>query len=341
MTLFIFLLSLVGLLCPKCEETELVFVGDAMQHGPQISAALRAGGGKEYDYSDCFKYLALEISSAHFAVANLECPLGGKPYSGYPQFSAPDTFAYSLKKAGFDLLLTANNHCLDRGASGLQRTIATLDSLRMPHIGTYNSLEERGRILPCIKKVNGIDIAFLNYTYGTNGIPLPKGKVVDVIDRQQIHHDIAASRLAGADIVCVCMHWGEEYFMKPRKEQRDLADFLLEEGVDLVIGSHPHVVETMETPVVDGSKRVVVYSLGNFISNQNNPESRGGAMVKVKIAKSGKKYVVRDATMSLFYCQKPVAGKNYILIPESRPDLVHPSQKANFDAFIKATRKTL
>lgn len=338
--LSILLLSLVELLAGSSATADLTFVGDAMQHTPQIQAATRCGrkSGKAFDYSQCFSHVAADIADADYAVANLECPLAGAPYSGYPAFSAPDAYAAALKAAGIDLLLTANNHCLDRRDKGLVRTVSALDHLSIPHIGTYVSASHRDSRLPFIVTVNGIRIAFLAYTYGTNGIGVQGSVVVDYISRALIAADIAAARLAGADAVCVCMHWGIEYELQPVASQRSLADFLVDQGVDLIIGGHPHVVEPMEMRYSSSYRKnvLLVYSLGNFISNQNGVDSRGGAMVKVRLTRlEHGGVVVHDARYKLFFVQKPLrAGDNFVLVPEHDPSLLRPDSRQAFTAFM-------
>lgn len=153
-----------------------------------------------------------------------------KPYKGYPCFSAPEEYAVALKDAGFDLFLHANNHCLDRRDAGLRRTLDQLDMLGVPHIGTYRNAAERAKNYPFVADVKGIKIAFLNYTYGTNGITVQGDVVVDYIDRAKIHTDIQAARRKGADLVVACIHWGVEYQLVQNKEQELLADWLVDEG---------------------------------------------------------------------------------------------------------------
>jgi poly-gamma-glutamate synthesis protein (capsule biosynthesis protein) len=330
---FLSLLSLLG----NSGDVDFVFFGDAMQHAPQITAAHR--GGNTYDYSECFQYIEPDIKGADCAVVNLEVSLGGAPYTGYPCFSAPDEWAAQLQRSGFDLLLTANNHCLDRRDKGAVRTIEVLDKLGIPHVGTYENAAARAKQLPCIQTIKGLKVAFLDYTYGTNGIPIQKDVVVDYIDKALIAKDIEAARKAGAQVLCVNMHWGIEYTLTPVQEQKDLADFLVEQGVDLIIGGHPHVVEPFEMRHSTRWNKdvLLVYSLGNMISNMTKPDCRGGAMVKVKVQMRNGKPVVHDARYKLFFCQKPVAGKNYTLIPEERRDLVHAGQLGAFDTFMSRT----
>lgn len=335
--LSVLLLSLVSLL-QSSNEIDLVFFGDAMQHQPQVTAALQAGRGKTHDYSACFKYIEQDIQSADFAAVNLECTLGGKPYTGYPCFSAPESYAQQLKTVGFDLLFTANNHCLDRRDAGLRRTIDQLDAMGIPHIGTYKNAEARQHEVPFITEIKGIKFAFLTYTYGTNGIPVQGDVVVNYIDKKQIAADIAAARQGGAQVLCVAMHWGVEYVLKPTAEVRDLADFLVEQGVDLIIGGHPHVVEPMEMRHSNAYNKdvLLVYSLGNFISNMSDIDCVGGAMVKVKVCMNGAKPIISNPRYKLFYVQKPsYRGDNYIVIPENRPDLLRPGSKVKFNKFMQ------
>lgn len=335
----IMLLSLVSLLEGNA-EADFVFFGDAMQHTKQFETASRGNG--VYDYSECFKPVESDIRAADYAVVNLECTLGGEPYKGYPCFSAPDQYAKQLWDSGFDLFLTANNHCLDRRDKGVVRTINKLDEMGVPHIGTYINAAERKKQLPCIKDINGIKVGFLDYTYGTNGIKIERDVVVDYIDRKLIKADIAAARAAGAQALCVNMHWGVEYTLKPVDEQKQLAQFLVDEGVDLIIGGHPHVVEPFEMRHSDKWNKdvLVVYSLGNFLSNMEKVDCRGGAMVKVTLRLENGKPVVYNPRYKLFFCQKPSGrGDNYVAIPEDKPELVRDDQKSIFNEFMKRTHE--
>ncbi|MDE6026750.1 MAG: CapA family protein, partial [Muribaculaceae bacterium] len=234
---------------PKAEQITLLFAGDAMQHQAQLDQAkIRGAATGSYDYSQCFDLIAPEIREADYAVVNLEVPLGGGPvYRGYPCFSAPDSFAEALRDAGFDLFLTSNNHCLDSGMKAARRTLTALDSIGVDHIGTYHDAAERQKLVPFVKDINGFKVGFLNYTYGTNGIEPRDGMEVALIDRKKMAEEIAKTREAGAEIVVVTVHWGVEYVLTQNKNQEALAKFLLDQGTDLVIGSHPHVIQPMMT----------------------------------------------------------------------------------------------
>lgn len=301
-------------------EVTLLFAGDAMTHQGQIDAARQPDGS--YSFGDCFTEVAPVIQQADYAIVNLETTLGGAPYSGYPCFCAPDSYADALRDAGFDLMLTANNHTLDRRDRGLKRTIEQLDRRKIPHIGTYMSQAARDSILPFIADVKGFKIGMLNYTYGTNGIEAHGGVVVDYINRDKIAQDIDRARQRGAEIIMVAVHWGSEYQLLPHQSQRKLADFLTAHGVDLVIGSHPHVIQPMEmrTDSISGKKSLVVYSLGNFISNMKTRDTRGGALAIAKLRRDslGKAYI-ESASYRLLFTKPGVAGKsNYTLHPAER-----------------------
>lgn len=331
-------------------ETVLLFAGDAMQHKGQLDAANQ--GQDVYNYAECFELVKDLVSEADFAVVNLETPLGGKPYRGYPCFSAPDSYAEALIDAGFDLLLTANNHTLDAHDKGLRRTVTVLDSLAIPHIGTYTNASAREQEIPKIIKIKGIKVGFLNYTYGTNGIGIQGDVVVDYIDRDKIAADIKATRGAGADILCVAVHWGDEYKLLPNASQKSLAKWLCDQGVDIIFGGHPHVIQPMElidNPVT-GKKTALFYSLGNFISNMKTRDTRGGAVARVTLKRDsvGKPYV-DGLSYQLVFTVPPVPNRkgnsNFKLYPadyaafdNANPTSVGSTTVTPFPAYIRANK---
>ena len=287
-SLFLFLLFLplpFSLSAQEFGRITLLFAGDLMQHQGQIDAARQSDG--TYEYAPCFQYVKKEVGRADVAIANLEVTLAGRPYRGYPQFSAPDEYARAIKDAGFDILLTANNHCLDRRKRGLERTIHVLDSLQIPYAGTYINKNARERLYPLLIEKNGFRIALLAYTYATNGIEVQSPNVVNYIDKAQIVEDIRKARAMKADVIIACMHWGIEYRLLPERQEREMADWLIAHGVDHVIGSHPHVLQPMEVrdDTHTAARHLVVYSLGNYISNMSAPNTDGGAMVKLELKK--------------------------------------------------------
>ncbi len=318
----------------------LLFAGDLMQHQGQINAARTPAG---YNYSDCFKYVKEEINRADIAIGNLEVTLGGKPYRGYPAFSAPDEYLSAIREAGFDVLITANNHCLDRGKKGLERTILMLDSLQIPHAGTYKDAEMREQRYPLLLEKNGFRIALLNYTYGTNGIKVTPPNVVNYIDKEIIAHDIATAKASHPDVIIACMHWGEEYQSLPNKEQTALTDWLLQQGVTHIIGSHPHVVQPIElrTDSISGNQHAVAYSLGNFISNMSTRRTDGGLLLKLELQKDSIATHVANCSYSLVWTSRPVLSRkrNYRLYPINYPsDSLSVEERNHLKIFTNDTR---
>ena len=314
-TLFLFFSCII---CAQEKKVRLLFAGDAMQHKSQIDAAKTKDG---YDYSSYFKHINAQIDSADIAVVNMEVTLAGKPYTGYPAFSAPNEFADELKNAGFDVFLTANNHILDKGKRGLQRTIDQLDTIQVKHLGSYIDKEQRSLRYPLMLIKNGIRIAMLNYTYDTNGIKVQAPNIVNYIQRDSILNDIRKAKQMNADVIVANMHWGLEYKLKQSKEQVDLADFLINNGVNLVIGNHPHVVQPIDVRKEgDSIKNIVVYSLGNFVSGMKATNTDGGMMVTIDLSKNEDDVVKIDScSYSLVWVHKPLEeGRLQIqLIPVS------------------------
>lgn len=316
----------------------LVFAGDLMQHGPQIKSARV---GNSYDYTECFAHIKPQIEYADIAVANFETTLAGPPYTGYPCFCAPDEFLRDVKATGFDVLLTANNHTCDKGKKGIERTIHMMDSLHIPHLGSYIDTAARNRQHPLLIEQNGFRLAFLNYTYGTNGIPVPKGNVVNGIDKEQMARDIKKAKQMAPDAIIAFMHWGEEYHLTPVASQRELADWLFAQGVDHIIGGHPHVVEPMEIRTDSlGRQHVLAYSLGNFVSNQYKDNTYGGMLVHMALEKDS---TVRLASCdySLYFVTRPnnSGHKSHRVYDVHTPDSeLSASERTLRDKFVSSAR---
>ena len=307
---FVVLISFLSMIL-GIDEAEIVFAGDAMMHQGQIDAARQPDG--TYDFSEYFEDIRPYVESADYAVVNLETPVSQPPYSGYPCFNAPDSYIDALSNAGFNLFLTANNHTLDRRDNGLRNTIDALDKRRLDHIGTYKSDSARNAALPFVKNINGIKVGFINYTYGTNGIVPGRDVKVDYIDRKLIREDVKRTRSAGAEIIIACIHWGVEYKLLPHETQKTLAQYLQELGVEVIIGGHPHVVQPMELSTGE-RPALLVYSLGNFISNMKTCDTRGGAMVKVRLLRdSNGKVNIDDASYRLVFTEPADGNHNYRL----------------------------
>lgn len=295
-----------------------VFAGDVMGHIPQQKAALDKKTG-EYNFKDCYQFVKPFIESADFSMANLEIPLAGKPYSGYPMFSAPDELLDGALSAGFDAMELANNHIADKGKKGIIRTYNTVNA-KVPSVGVYLRESQRDSLYPLMVDVKGLKVAFLNCTFGTNGNHVPEPCVVNLIDTAQIHKDIKKARQKGAKCVIMTLHWGVEYELKASQEQIELAQFFVNSGVDAIIGSHPHVVQNFEwIKRKDKSSVPVFYSLGNMISNQRWKNSNGGILAKLKISKSTGK-VLNASYLPFFVHKGELKGKmkekfQYYLVP--------------------------
>ncbi len=309
------------------DRISLLFIGDIMGHDDQIKSAWIAGTGT-YDYDTVFSFISPVISEADLAFANFEVTLAGPPYMGYPRFSSPADLASACKKAGIDCMVTANNHSADRGNQGIISTLERLDSIGIPHTGTFRDQASRDSLYPLIVSSNGISVALLNYTYGTNGIEVPGPVIVNMLDRDQISEDIETARAAGPDIIILFLHWGTEYDTIPSKEQTDLAEYLFSKGADLIIGSHPHVLQKMIWTKNDtlNDNKIAVYSLGNFITNQRRPKTDGGAMVRISLERKNGSFEVTEAGYYLTWVYIPVVNnrKKYLILPcseyEQKPD---------------------
>lgn len=307
-------------------KISLLFIGDIMGHDTQIASALDKKNNT-YDYNDVFQYIKPVISDADVAVANFEVTLAGPPYKGYPQFSSPAELAVACANAGIDYFALANNHSADRGYSGIVRTINKLDSLGIPHTGTYLNQQARDTLVPLIIKKNGFSIALLNYTYSTNGIKVPLPLIVDSLNKNLIISDIEKSKKLNPDAIVLFLHWGTEYDTVPGIAQTDLAEELLEAGADLIIGSHPHVIQKMIWTKNDsGRDGFYIYSLGNFVSNQRKPKTDGGAMVRIELTKVNGETKIENAGYYLTWVYTPNVDSRtrFYILPcstfESRPE---------------------
>ena len=286
-----------GVTGEKTSDATLTFTGDIMCHSYQYNEAYDASTGT-YDFSHNFTDMKKYFDEADLVVGNLETVFAGADVgiSDYPCFNSPDAFADAIADAGFDVLTTANNHSMDKRMDGVLRTLDVLDERGMDHIGTYRSAEERENIL--IRDVNGIKIAFLSYTYGTNGIPVPESWLVNPLDEELIKSDIARAKALEPDMIVVLPHMGNEYEEYVRDTFKNWAHMMLEAGADIVVASHPHVLQPMETVELaddDGGTRTgfIMYSMGNFISSQTTPPRNASILLNIDIEKTwqGKTYI--------------------------------------------------
>lgn len=291
------------------ETIELLCVGDIMAHGTQIKAQYDSATG-EYDFNNNYKYVKPYIEKADVAMCNLETTFGGEPYRGYPVFSAPDSLADAIKNAGFDIVFTSNNHMMDTGMKGVKRTLRVLRDKGFDVSGSRLS-EEEPRFF--IRNVKGVKVGFIGYTYETpspdgnvyiNSIKVPyeEAELINSFSNERINADlkemkdsVTAAKKAGADIIVMYLHWGEEYQVNPNRNQKVVAEYLVDNtATDIIFASHPHVLQPIDmVKSADGKKTVpVFYSMGNFISNQrveslgerfSNTETGCLAILEVKV----------------------------------------------------------
>lgn len=287
---------------PEPTVATLAVCGDVMSHSWQVDYAYDPDTST-YDYRPMMAGAKAYVEEADLAVANLETTLAGGPeYTGYPRFHSPDALAYNLKDMGFDLLLTANNHCMDTRVAGLRRTLDVLDEAGLSHVGTSRTQEEADDNI-VVADVGGISVAFLGYTYGTNGLPIPDEDFyavnlfnsdyltsISTPDVDRLTADLAKARAKNADLICVMIHWGLEYHTTENWYQHDIADLLIQNGADIILGGHSHVPQPIELRTVtldDGTERTafVSYSLGNFISAQVDPLTDTTAVLQLQLTR--------------------------------------------------------
>ena len=322
----------------------LIFLGDIMGHGGQIEAAHDLGK-ETYNYDLVFAELRKIIEKPDFAIANLEVTLAGEPFSGYPQFSSPDALAKACKNSGIDVLVTANNHTCDRGGKGIRRTIEVLDEMNIPHNGSYKNENDRALRNLMILRKEDIRIGMLNYTYGTNGLKAPKPTSVNYIDTNQMLLDIEQSKNESIDALIAIVHWGIEYQTKPNKFQKKITDFLFRNGVNIIIGGHPHVLQKVEWD--QDKDQLVAYSLGNFVSNQASVNTDGGMMLELTLVKNQDKLEITDPGYHLIWVHKPnINGKKrYEIIPcnlyENDKKIMNETNRARMNLFMKNARKIM
>lgn len=321
------------------------FVGDLMCHSTQFNYAKVENDS--FDFRPVYREIKNFLSSADFTIGNLETVAAGRSadYSGYPFFNTPDDFIVALKHAGFDLLVTANNHSLDKGEKGVLRTIEQITLNELQYAGTYNSESDRDSIR--VLNLNGIKIAILSYTYGTNGIPKPKGKdyIVNLIDFGLVESDINSARNR-AEIIIIYYHFGEEYERLPNQNQKDIVEKTINFGADIIIGSHPHVIQPVEYFKTSGAKLdtgFVAYSLGNFISNQRWRYSDAGLVLNINLTKNFTTDSIFISDVNYFptwvFRGNTEAVREFIILPSQKYDdttyyyLSHADRKQMKEAF--------
>jgi poly-gamma-glutamate synthesis protein (capsule biosynthesis protein) len=300
----------------------LSFVGDIMCHSPEMDYA--KVGKDSFDFRPMYGEVKEYLSAADFTFGNLETTISGKEnrYSGYPLFNSPDAFLDALKDSGFDLLFTSNNHSLDQRKKGIIATLQKIRSINLASTGTYESQKDRDSIR--IIDVNGIRFAVLAYTYGVNGNYIPKGEkyLVNLIDTVQVKTDIRSAKNKNVDAVIVYYHFGEEYQRTPNKYQEEIVKRTIKYGANIIIGSHPHVIQGAEYFSSTDKKfprGFAAYSLGNFISNQRWRYSDCGVILTMTIKKNIITHNVEIADVSFLptwvYKGKIEKANRFVILP--------------------------
>ncbi|CAG9606410.1 CapA family protein [Pseudoneobacillus rhizosphaerae] len=265
-------------------QLSLGAIGDILIHDWVYEDALSSSG---YDFKPMFKHVKGKLQKPDLLIANQETVLGGVEMglTSYPTFNSPQEVGDALIDAGVDIVSTANNHSLDKGEKGILRSIEYYEKVGLPYVGFFKDKEDQEKLR--ILHKNGVKLAFLSYSYGTNGIPVPKGKdfLVNLIDQEKMKTEIHKAK-ALADVVVMSIHWGNEYQRIPTEEQQLLGQFLVDEGVDIIFGHHPHVLQPMQmVKTKDQRNAFIVYSLGNFISGQMRDYKDIGGLATIKITK--------------------------------------------------------
>ena len=300
-------------------------VGDLMCHAPQFEYSRVSKDS--FDFNPVYRNVKHYLEASDFTFGNLETVTAGKEnggYAGYPKFNSPASYITALKDVGFDLLVTANNHSLDRSEKGILKTIDEINSRNLKYVGTYTSQQDRDSIR--IFDVKGIKIAVLAYSYGTNGNPIPKGKnyLINLIDYELIGKDIQSAKANGAELVLVHFHFGEEYKREPVQFQKDVVNKTIDLGADIIIGGHPHVLQPVnfyKTNNANLDSGFVAYSMGNFFSNQRDRYKDAGIILTMNIKKDfvSNKFEISEVNYLPTWVFKGNTsnGKEYVIIPST------------------------
>jgi len=320
-------------------------VGDLMCHSPQFEYT--KVGKDSFDFSPVYRNVKKYLESSDFTFGNLETVTAGKEnggYTGYPMFNTPASYISALKEIGFDLLVTANNHSLDRSEKGILKTIDEINSRNLNYVGTFKSQQDRDSIR--IFDIKGIKIAILAYSYGTNGNPIPKGKnyLINLIDYNLIEKDIQSAKINGAELVLVHFHFGEEYEREPVQFQKDVVNKTIELGADIIIGGHPHVLQPVNFYKTNNAKLdsgFVAYSMGNFFSNQQARYKDAGMILTLNIKKDFIKNRIDISKVNYLptwvFKGSTTNDKEYVIMPSTNiSDTTISLSKSEFDRMNQA-----
>lgn len=306
------------------QSITITVVGDLMCHSPQFQYA--EVSKDSFNFLPVYRNVKKYLESSDFTFGNLETVTAGKElggYSGYPFFNTPSSFITALTETGFDLLVTTNNHSLDRGEKGILKTIDEIQKRNLNYVGTYKSQQDQDSVR--IFNIKGINVAILSYSYGTNGNPIPKGKdyLINLIDEKLIKEDINSAKQLRADLIIVHLHFGEEYKREPVRFQSDLVSKIIDLGGDIIIGGHPHVLQPVQFFKTNNSNLdtgFVAYSMGNFISNQRKRYTDAGLILTLKINKcSSNKFKITEVSYIPTWVFKgnTLSGKEFVILPST------------------------
>lgn len=319
------------------DTVEMVIIGDVMMHSKQL----------DYDYHGFLEEISPFLSKADIAIANMEFPLGGEPYSGYPSFSTPDGYAdYIAEDCGVDIFLMANNHVLDRGSDGLKRTLEKYSEMRDSHgimfTGAAMNAAEDSLVNPLVFSRKGIKFAIVNYTYGTNSKSSVTWPNANIRDKARIESAMKKAKEDGADFIIALPHWGTEYELKHNQSQQEWAEWMVSNGADVIVGSHPHVVQ--DSTHINGVP--VIYSVGNAISNMSAINTRVELAVVLRFAvnSASMEKSMLEPELKFMWCTLPgTLRNNYstIFIKEwatRRTEWLNPSDYDNMVASYKRVK---
>lgn len=306
-----------GGLAAERDTLRMCFMGDVMMHYKQLRAARIPGvdttKAAAYDFSSYFSHIRPHLDSSDISVANMEFPVGVAPYSGYPVFSAPESVVQEAIDAGVDLLLTANNHICDRGRRGLDSTYAIYSRLPVRFTGLWRDTLDEQLNNPAIIDANGFRVAFINFSYGYNGFAVPEPYVAGMMDSLQVKSAISRARDRGADYIVALPHWGQEYYLDASASQRRWRDNLYRWGVDMIVGTHPHVPQAVEY----SQGRITAFSLGNYISNMSIAYGQVGLLLEATLVRreDGSIETLPPDVTYLWCGRAGLLEQNYTVIP--------------------------
>ncbi len=298
------------------ETISIVAVGDNLLHMPVVNSGKKTDGS--YDYSHIFEKLQPTFKNADLAVIGQETVFGGEHlgYSGYPLFNSPSDMGKTLANEGFDIVLHASNHVVDKWAEGIENTLNFWEGYpQVTVLGINKSEEDKQKV--DILDVKGARLAVLNYTYGTNGLSVPSDKsyLVSYIDEEQIKKDVAFAE-SNSDFTIAFMHWGTEYSFRPDDSQKELCEKMCDWGVDLIIGSHPHVIEPVEWYTSKGGHQMLVYySLGNYVSRQLEAKNLLGGLANVELKYNGERVYIHDYSFMPIITHYNTAFSDFAVYP--------------------------